>query len=79
MTTPPESFATGLKFQTGWQNINTFLMWMQRFMKDAKSSAIQPILVNCSSHVDFSVINFAKEHHITLQVFHHTVHIGYSP
>ena len=47
-------------------------MWMQHFVKYAKPSAIQPLLLildNCSSHVDLSVIDFAKEHHITLLSF----------
>ena len=72
LTAPPESIATGHKSQTGWQNIDTFLMWMQHFVKYAKPSAIQPLLLildNCSSHVDLSVIDFAKEHHITLLSF----------
>ena len=72
LTAPPGSVATGHKSQTGWQNIDTFLMWMQHFVKYAKPSAIQPLLLildNCSSHVDLSVIDFAKEHHITLLSF----------
>ena len=71
LTAPPGSVATGHKSQT-WQNIDTFLMWMQHFVKYAKPSAIQPLLLildNCSSHVDLSVIDFAKEHHITLLSF----------
>ena len=45
LTAPSGSVATGHKSQTGWQNIDTFLMWMQQFVKYAKPSAIQPILL----------------------------------
>ena len=72
LTAPLGSVATGHKSQTGWQNIDTFLMWMQHFVKYAKPSAIQSILLildSCSSHIDLSVIDFAKEHHITLLSF----------
>ena len=80
LTAPPGSVATGHMSQIGWQNIDTFLMWMQHFVKYAKPSAIQPLLLildNCSSHVDLSVIDFAKEHHITLPSF--PLHSGCSP
>ena len=45
---------------------------MQHFVKYAKPSAIQSILLildNCSSHVDLSVIDFAKDLHNTLLSF----------
>ena len=52
--------------------MDTFLMWMKRFVEFAKPSENQPIqliLYNCSSHVDVSIIDFTKEHHITLLSF----------
>ena len=46
-------------------------MWLQHFVKYVKSSVIQPISLlpdNCS-HIDLSIIDFAKKHHITLLCF----------
>ena len=47
-------------------------MWMKNFVEYAKPSENQPILLildNCSSHVDVSIIDYAKEHHIMLLSF----------
>ena len=69
LTAPPGSVVTGHKSQSGWQNVDTFLMWMKHFVEYAKPSESQPVLLNldnCSSHVDVSIIDYAKEHHIML-------------
>ena len=45
---------------------------MKHFVEYAKPSESQPILLildNCSSHVDVSIIDYAKEHYITLLSF----------
>ena len=47
-------------------------MWMKHFVEYAKPFESQPILLildNCSFHVDVSIIDYAKEHHITLLSF----------
>ena len=69
---PPGSIVTGHKLQSGWLNVNKFLMWMKHFVEYAKpfeSQLILLILDYCSSYVDVSIIDYAKKHHMTLLSF----------
>ena len=69
---PLGNVVIGHKSQPGWQNVDTFLTWLKHFVEYAKPSESQPILLildNCSSHVDVSIIDYAKKHYITLLSF----------
>ena len=72
LTAPPGSSATGHPKATGWMTEEGFSKYIRHFVKYAKPTAEQPILLlldNHSSHVSVDVINFAKEHNVTMMSF----------
>ncbi|XP_037790091.1 uncharacterized protein LOC119585535 [Penaeus monodon] len=72
LTAPPGSSATGNPKATGWMTEEGFSKYIRHFVKYAKPTAEQPILLlsdNHSSHISVDVINFAKENNVTVMSF----------
>ena len=72
LTAPPGSAITGHSSATGWMTSENFVDFMKHFVKHAKPTEEQPILLlldNHLSHVNLDVINYAKDNHITLLSF----------
>lgn len=71
-TAPPGSAATGHAKATGWMTSENFLDFMKHFQKHTKPSADHPVLLildNHQSHISIDILDYAKEHHITILSF----------
>ena len=72
LTAPTGSSATGHSKASGWMTEETFVKYMKHFVKFAKPTKEQPILLlldNHSSHISLEVINYAKANNITMLSF----------
>lgn len=73
---PPGS--SGSCNETGWMNAETFVLWLRHFIKNARPSKENRILLlmdNHSSHTTLEAVNLCRENHITLLGFPpHTSH-----
>jgi DDE superfamily endonuclease len=57
---------------TGWMTNENFCEFIRHFVKHAKPSVEQPVLLildNHQSHINFDLIKYAKENHVTLLSF----------
>lgn len=71
-TAPPGSAATGHPKATGWMTSENFLEFMKHFELHTKPTADHPILLildNHSSHISIDVLDYAKDHYITILSF----------
>ena len=71
-TAPPGSAATGHPKATGWMTSENFLDFMKHFALHVKATADLPVLLmldNHSSHISIDVLDYAKDHHITILSF----------
>jgi DDE superfamily endonuclease/helix-turn-helix, Psq domain len=71
-TAPPGSAATGHAKATGWMTSENFLEFMKHFEKHAKPTVEHPVLLimdNHCSHISIEVLNYAKDHFITILSF----------
>ncbi|KAK2575359.1 hypothetical protein KPH14_000832 [Odynerus spinipes] len=67
---PPDSIGTG-NF-SGWMTEKEFSMFMDHFIKHAKPTEQDPVLLlleNHSSHINIEVVTKAKENHVTMLSF----------
>ena len=72
LSAPPGSEMVGHPKATGWMTNENFIQYLHHFVKHAKPSAQQPILLildNHQSHVNLDAINYAKDNHISLLSF----------
>ena len=72
LTAPPGSSATGHPRATGWMTEEGFSKYIRHFVKYAKPTAEQPLLLlldDHSSHISVDVINFAKTNNVTMMSF----------
>ena len=71
-TAPPGSAATGHPKATGWMTSENFLEFMKHFTLHSKPTAEHPVLLildNHCSHISIEVLDYAKDHHITILSF----------
>ena len=72
LTAPPGSYASGHPKATGWMTEDTFVKYMEHFVKYTTPSEGKPILLlldNRVSHISVECLTFAKENNITLLSF----------
>ena len=68
-TAPPGSAATGHAKATGWITSENFLEFMKHFEKHAKPTVEPPVLLildNQCSHISIDILDYAKDHFITI-------------
>ena len=72
------SGCTGTAHSSGWMTSDSFLAWMEHFVKFSHCSAVNPVLLlldNHESHISFECLEFAKQNGITVVSFPpHTTH-----
>lgn len=72
LSAPAGSEMVGHPNATGWMTNENFCDFMKHFIKHAKPSVDQPVLLildNHQSHINLDVIKYAKENHVTLLSF----------
>lgn len=73
---PPGSL--GVCNESGWMNAETFIKWLEHFIKNVRPSEDNQVLLlmdNHSSHVTLQAVNLCRDHHISVLGFPpHTSH-----
>lgn len=62
--------SAGVCNESGWMNSEAFVQWLEHFIKNARPSEANPILLlmdNHSSHVTLQAVNVCRENHIDLE------------
>lgn len=70
--------SVGIAHETGWMTSDSFVKYLEHFVKHTNPSITNPLLLlmdNHSSHVTLDAINFCRDHHVVVVGFPaHTTH-----